>query len=114
MFSGLTQAYYTSTGVSGSCLCAHQAAHEAKSNGVVHRLGKAGLACQRLLLRPAGEALDGGAQVPAHRQGQAACNVRLYSGAERKLGALQNTELARLGAVLPGSMKGCEFAVQHS
>lgn len=49
-------------------LGAHQAAHEAKGDGVVHCAGKACLPRQHLLLRPAGEALDGGPQVPGSRR----------------------------------------------
>lgn len=45
-------------------LSAHQAAHEAKRQGVVHRRRKPRLPRQRLLLGPGGEALDGGAEVP--------------------------------------------------
>lgn len=43
----------------------HQAAHEPKGDGIVHRRRKARLPRQRLLLRAAWEPLDGGPQVPA-------------------------------------------------
>lgn len=70
LFSGLCSSQFKGLHQAGASrrLGSYQAAHQAKGDGVVHRARKPCLPRQLLLLRPAREALDGGAQVPAGRQ----------------------------------------------